>query len=103
MKVKGIVTLMLLMVCMKMGASPIDQLLERIDKGASKKFKIELVKTKNPQVDFFELDQQGQRVVVRANNWVSAAVGVNWYLKHFAGIHLTWNQMKASLPTTLPK
>lgn len=103
MKVKGIVALMLLMVCMKMGASPIDQLLERIDKGASKKFKIELVKTKNPQVDFFELDQQGQRVVVRANNWVSAAVGVNWYLKHFAGIHLTWNQMKASLPTTLPK
>ena len=45
MKVKGIVALMLLMVCMKMGASPIDQLLERIDKGASKKFKIELVKT----------------------------------------------------------
>ena len=43
-------------------ATPIDELLERIDKGASKKFKIELRQSAN---DFFELDQAGSKVVVR--------------------------------------
>ena len=90
-------------------ATPIDQLLERIDKGASQKFKIELRQektTKNVdavQKDFFELDQQGQRVVVRGNSWVNIAVGINWYLKYYAGIHLTWNHMNAQLPKVLPR
>ena len=40
-------------------ATPIDDLIERIDKGASRKFKIEL---KQAGKDYFELDQQGSRV-----------------------------------------
>ena len=82
-----------------MFANPIDELLERIDKGSSAKFKTELVKS---QKDFFELDQQGKKVVVRGNTWVNIASGVNWYLKYYAGIHLTWNQMQAKLPAVLP-
>ena len=62
-------------------------------------FKIEKVKS---QTDFFELDQQGKKVVVRGNTWVNIASGVNWYLKYYAGIHLSWNQMQAKLPATLP-
>ncbi len=81
-------------------ANPITGLLERIDKGASRKFKIELLK--NDGKEFFELDQQGQKVVVRGHNWVDVAVGINWYLKYHAGIHLTWNQMQAKLPDVLP-
>ena len=80
-------------------ANPVDELLERIDKGASSKFKTELVKGSK---DFFELDQAGKRVVVRGNSWVNIASGVNWYLKYYAGIHLTWNQMQAKLPAVLP-
>ena len=79
--------------------TPVDELLERIDRGASAKFKIELVKGSK---DFFELDQAGKRVVVRGNSWVNIASGVNWYLKYYAGIHLTWNQMQAKLPDVLP-
>ena len=79
--------------------NPVDNLLNRIDPGAARKFKTELVKTER---DFFELDQQGSRVVVRGNSWVNIATGVNWYLKYYAGIHLTWNQMHAKLPTVLP-
>ena len=81
-------------------ANPVDDMLERIDPGASKKFKTELLK--NGGREFFELDQQGRRVVVRGHNWVDVAVGVNWYLKHYAHVHLTWNQMSARLPETLP-
>ena len=80
-------------------ANPVDALLERIDKGASAKFKIEKVAS---QKDFFELDQQGRRVVIRGNTWVNIASGVNWYLKYYAGIHLSWNQMQAKLPAVLP-
>ena len=43
--------------------SPIEALLERIDKGASRKFVIEQIASEN---DFFELDQQGEKVVITA-------------------------------------
>lgn len=80
-------------------ASPVQGLLERIDKGASRKFIIEQVKA---DTDFFELDQKGNKVVIRGNNPVSIATGVNWYLKYHAGIHLSWNGMTARLPDILP-
>lgn len=47
-----------------LSANPINGLLERIDRGASKKFIIELNKGTE---DFFELDQKGNKVVVRGN------------------------------------
>ncbi len=80
-------------------ANPIKGLLERIDKGASKKFVIELVKNDK---DFFELDQKGNKVVIRGNNYINIATGLNWYLKYYAGVHLSWNGMQSKLPDTLP-
>ena len=80
-------------------ANPADDLLERIEHGASRKFKTQLVKADR---DFFELDQSGSRVVVRGNSWVNIATGINWYLKYHAGIHLSWNGMHARLPEVLP-
>ena len=80
-------------------ANPIDGLLERIDKGASRKFVIEL---KKGDKDFFELDQKGSKVVVRGNTYVNIATGLNWYLKYYAGIQLSWNGMQAKLPDVLP-
>lgn len=77
----------------------IDGMLERIDPGLSRKIKVEIVPD---SVDRFELSQQGVYPVVRANNPVSAAVGINWYLKHCAGVHLSWNSMTAAMPDTLP-
>ena len=81
-------------------ATPIDGLLERIDKGASRKFAIEIVK--NGDKDYFELGQKGNKVLIRGNNYVSVATGINWYLKYYAGIHLSWNGMQAKLPAQLP-
>jgi len=82
-----------------LSATPIDGMLERIDKGASKRFIIQRVESNK---DFFELDQKGNKPVIRGNSWVNIATGLNWYLKHYAGIHLTWNQMKVKLPNELP-
>lgn len=94
------IIILLCLLTLQLGATPIDGLLERIDKGASKKFKVEL---KKADKDFFELSQAGNRVQIAANSWVNAAVGLNWYLKYYAGIHLSWNQMSTKLPATLPK
>lgn len=81
------------------GATPIQGLLERIDKNASKKF---IIEQKVSPIDFFELDQKGDKVVIRGNNYVSITTGLNWYLKYHVGIHLSWNGMKARLPEKLP-
>lgn len=82
-----------------LSGNPISGLLERIDKGASRKFAIELQKGEK---DFFELDQRGNKVVVRGNNYVNIATGINWYLKYYVGIQLSWNGMTAKLPDVLP-
>ena len=92
---KQILTIILMIAAMATEANPVDNLLERIDKGASAKFKTQLVKSDK---DFFELDQSGRKVVVQGNTWVNIATGINWYLKYHAGIHLTWNQMQTTLP-----
>lgn len=80
-------------------ATPIDALLERIDKGASHKFVIETVKQDN---DFFEISSKGGKPLIRGNNYVSIASGINWYLKYRLGVHLAWNNMHAKLPAQLP-
>ena len=80
-------------------ANPVDGLLERIDRGASHKIKTELVKQDH---DFFEITAKGGKPCIKGNTWVNIASGLNWYLKYYAGVQLTWNQMKATLPATLP-
>ncbi len=82
-------------------ANPITGMLERIDKGASKKIAIEIKKSGNN--DYFELDQKGDQVLVRANNYVNVATGINWYLKYYVGVQLSWNGMTAKLPAKLPR
>jgi alpha-N-acetylglucosaminidase len=96
---KLLLTAIVTLISMQIWANPVDELLERIDKGASAKFKTQLVKSDK---DFFELDQQGKKVVIRGNTWVNIASGLNWYLKYYAGIHLSWNQMQAKLPAVMP-
>ena len=83
----------------EVNANPIMGMLERIDKGASEKFEIVIINNDN---DFFELSSKENKVVVKGNNYVSIASGINWYFKYYAGIHLSWNCMSTPLPDTLP-
>lgn len=87
-------------------ANPLNGLLERIEKGASRKILFEIKEHKhtgNNVIDYFELDQKGSKPVVRANSYVNAAVGLNWYLKYYCGVQLTWNCMTAKLPDVMPR
>jgi len=96
---KTVISILLGLLCICTYAGPIENLLERIDKGSSSKFKIELRKSDTP---FFELDQKGKKVVIRGDSYVDIAVGLNWYLKYYCGIQLSWNGFSADLPDVLP-
>lgn len=97
-----IISIVCWLATLPINANPVTNLLERIDKGASKKFKIEYIKSDQ---DFFEIapSKEGAPIVIKGNTWVNIAVGINWYLKYYAGINLTWNNMTAKLPAKLPK
>mgnify|MGYP002517723972 FL=1 len=110
---KKYIFFLLMLTPMSLQANPVDDILERIDKGASRKFQTVLVKSDK---DFFEIDQVGSNhayksntlsansspIIIRGNSWVNIAVGVNWYLKHYAGIHISWNNMTTKIPNNLP-
>ena len=80
-------------------AGPIDALLDRIDSGLSQKLIVEITPAPN---DFFEISQSGDKPKIVANNKVSAAAGVHWYLKYHAGVQLCWERPVAAMPPVLP-
>lgn len=94
-----LIAFMLFIALQLFAATPINGLLERIDKGASRKIMTETVRSDR---DFFEITSKDGKPLIRGNNYVSIASGINWYLKYSVGVHLTWNSMHASLPATLP-
>ena len=94
-----LIAFMLFIALQLFAATPIDGLLERIDKGASRKIMTETVRSDR---DFFEITSKDGKPLIRGNNYVSIASGINWYLKYNVGVHLAWNSMHASLPATLP-
>lgn len=89
-------------VCAKAG-NPVAQLVERIQPGQSSRFVFELAEQQSPE-DFFELDSKGSKIVIRGNNYISMAAGLNWYLKYYAGVQITWNNPHPRLSNIkLPK
>ena len=98
-KILSLFALVMLAISVK-ASNPLLSLVERIDKGASNKFIVEI---KPDSIDYFELSTKGGKVLISANTWVNSAVGLNWYLKYYCGVHLSWNQMHAALPKVLPE
>ena len=80
-----------------------EALLERIAPGAKGRISFELRKSNASDTDFFEIRMKEGRPHIVGNNPVSVATGLNWYLKHFCGINLTWNNMLTRLPDVLPE
>lgn len=76
-------------------------MLERIDPGLSEKMMLEIC-ADSAEGDWFELSQSGIRPKVRANSPVSLAAGVGWYMKYVAHHQLSWTDMRAAMPDTLP-
>lgn len=80
-----------------------EALLERVAPGSKGRISFELRPSHDKENDFFEISMKAGRPHIAGNNSVSVATGLNWYLKHFCGINLTWNQMQTRLPEVLPE
>ena len=97
---KGIVYEFPIIVEQAIAENPMIGLIRRIDPTAVGKFTFEKIASDK---DVFELDQNGDKIVIRGNNYSTMGAGLNWYLKYYCGIHLSWNGMTATLPASLPK
>lgn len=53
--------------------------------------------------DVFEIESNGLQVVIRGNNGVAMAMGLNWYLKHYCHCHVSWYGDQLNLPQPLPR
>lgn len=79
---------------------PVEALLERIDSGASAKIAVREVPS---ATEFFEISATPDgKPLITGNNAVNITTGLNWYLKYYPGIHLSWNSMTAAIPDSLP-
>lgn len=76
-------------------------LIERVTPGYAKQFRLELIEPENGN-DVYEVDRQGNKVVLRGNNAVALATAYNWYLKYTCNAHLSWFGDQLQLPKKLP-
>ena len=80
----------------------VDGLIGRIAPGHEDFFQAELIFSENGN-DLFELESKGGKVIIRGNNVLAIAKGLNWYLKYYC--HTAVSYYKADpiqLPETLP-
>lgn len=101
---KHFLSLLFLLLAMFVEANPVGQMLERLQKGLSSRFKIEIHSSSDQGDDYFELYGGGRKVTVRANNYVSAAFGINWYLKYYCHAQVSFcKDQLPQLPADLPQ
>lgn len=79
----------------------VEQLINRILPNLKDSFKVEI--TDFGLKDAFEIDYQGGKIVLRANNGVNAASALNYYLKNIAHCHISWHSRNLNITSPLPK
>jgi len=53
--------------------------------------------------DVFELKSENQKIIIRGNNGVSMARGLNWYLKYYCHQNVAWENTQVLLENKLPE
>lgn len=95
--IRGIIVILVLAQAVWASAADhgVEGLMERLSPGLSSKIEVEIVPD---TCRWVELSQHGDRPLIRANDNVSAAVGLNHYLKHYMGVHVSWNNLCPAFP-----
>ena len=77
-------------------------LIERVTPGYSSQYRLELIPS-DAGNDIYEIEGDGQKVVLRGNNSISLASAFNWYLKYTCQAHVSWFGNQLNLPKRLPQ
>lgn len=81
--------------------SPIENLLTRIAPDHVDNFLF--VKTDDPGKGVFEIQSKSEKIVINGNDYNSMAVGLNYYLKKYCNVHVSWYfDDKFDMPEVLP-
>jgi alpha-N-acetylglucosaminidase len=78
-------------------------LLKRLLPGYTEHFIFETI-AKEKGKDVFEIESKNGKIIIRGNNGVSMASGLNWYLKYYCHCHVSLNANceRLDLPEPLP-
>jgi len=98
---KCLLTLFALLLQSVAGASPIDDLLQRILPygNDAKRLEYQLVEG---NADQFTLSCDGQSALIQGGSTLALTTGINWFLQHYAGVDISWNSPTGRLPEALP-
>ncbi len=100
---KGILPLALVLCSVVTGQSqvhPVEALCHRVLGDADTNF---IFAQKNDTLDFFAIEQAGTKIRITGNNDNSMAMGLNHYLRHCVGVHVSWFEREpVALPQVLP-
>lgn len=77
------------------------RLLHRIIPAQADQFDLQQIDADNSK-DVFEIESNGDRIVLRGNNGVSLASALNWYLKYDCHCQISWCGDNLNLPNPLP-
>lgn len=76
-------------------------LIKRVIPDYADKFEVEYIPQEEGK-DVFELEQDGEKFILRGNNGVSVACALNYYLKNYAHCDYSWNGSNMKIPTPCP-
>ena len=76
--------------------------LQRIVKDKAGSFDIAYISPENGK-DVFEVEQGNGKIVLRGSNGVSVASALNYYLKNYCHVLITWNGSPPDVPAMLPR
>lgn len=78
-------------------ATPIDDLLNRIGgEGTSDRILTQIIPSSDEK-DYFTITSDNGKPQIIGNNYLSLATGIHWYLKYYANVLLTWNNLTTDL------
>jgi alpha-N-acetylglucosaminidase len=83
------------------GATPIQELANRVLHQRAASFVFETIPSKSQ--DVFEIEARGDKIVVRGNTPAVQASGLMEYLKEYCHCDVSWTGRQLSLPKNLPK
>jgi len=68
------------------GQSAVDSLAKRLLGEQGSTFTFEQIPADNG-MDVFEIESKGDKIIIRGNNAISQATGLNWYLKYYSATY----------------
>ncbi len=80
---------------------PVYELIQRVVPEVAEHFIVEFIPEEDEK-DVYEIESEGDKIILRGNNGVSVASALNYYLKYYTNSSITWNGSNINVSYPLP-